>query len=180
MTKTAKVLIAVIFGTLVTAFFFPPMAVFSLVAVIVLLVYLLVRRLTMPKEELQKIREENAAVVAKWDAKAEETKKKQEQSKANLEKIRAAEKKRKADDHRAVSAVLISTNSKKSGVGAAGRAVVGGALFGAVGAVAGAASGSSKATKATFSVKYASGRTGTETVVIGGQRFNELSALLHK
>ena len=87
---------------------------------------------------------------------------------------------RKTNDKTAVSAVLISTDSKKSSVGAFGRAVVGGALFGAVGAVAGAVSGSSKATKATFSVKYASGRTATETVVIGGQRFNELSALLHK
>jgi len=172
MTKTAKVLFVVIFGALISAFLFPPLVVLSLLAVIVLLVYLLIRRLTMPKEELKKIREENAARVAKWNSKAE-----QEQGRIEFEKMRAAEKKRKEDDRRAVSAVLITTNSKKSGVG---RAVVGGALFGPVGAVAGAVTGSSKATKATFSVKYASGRTGTETVAIGGQRFNELSALLHK
>ena len=79
-----------------------------------------------------------------------------------------------------MSAVLISTNSKKSGVNAAGRAIVGGTLLGPVGAIAGAATGSSKATSATFSVKYASGRVATETVPIGSQRFKELSALLHK
>lgn len=89
------------------------------------------------------------------------------------------ERKRKIADRTVISAVLISTNNKKSAAGAAGRAVVGGALLGPVGAIAGAASGSSKATKATFSVKYASGRTATETVDIHSKRFRELSALLH-
>ena len=84
----------------------------------------------------------------------------------------------KAEGKRPVSAVLISTEMKKSGT--FGRALVGGALFGIAGSIAGAASGTSKATKATFSVKYASGRTGTETVDIGSRRFKELSALLHK
>lgn len=171
MTKTAKVLFVVMLALFVSGFFFPPMFVFALLVAIVFLVYMLVRRLTMPKEELQKIREENAAIVA-------EAKAKQEQGEAELEKIRAAEKKRKADDRRAVSAVLISTESRKSG--AFGRALVGDALFGPMGAIVGAASAKSKATKATFSVKYASGRTGVETVAIGSQRFNELSALLHK
>ena len=79
-----------------------------------------------------------------------------------------------------VAAVLITTNSHTSGVGAAGRAVVGGALLGPVGALAGAVSGTSKATKATFSVKYANGRTAVETVDINSRRFKELSALLMK
>ena len=173
MTKTAKVLLVIIISTLIAAFFFPPIVMVSLLADVVLFIYLIVRRLRTPKEDLQKIRKENDALLAKWNAKAE-------QSKVELEKMRVAERARKADDRRVVSTVLISTDNKKSAVGAAGRAVVGGALLGPVGAIAGAASGKSKAAKATFSVKYASGRTATETVDIGSRRFNELSALLHK
>ena len=88
-------------------------------------------------------------------------------------------KERKDTDKTVVSAILISTESHKSAASAAGRAFVGGTLFGAVGAIAGATSARNKTTKATFSVKYASGRTATETVDIGSRRFRELSALLH-
>ena len=180
MPKTGKVLLVIAFSTLIVAFFFPPIVVISLLAVVIFLVYLIVRRLTMSEEALQKNREEVDAQVAKWNARADEARKKQEQGRAELEKLRASERARKADDRRAVSAVLISTDNKKSAIGSVGRAAIGGTLFGPVGAIAGAASGTSKARKATFSVKYASGRTATETVPIGSKRFNELSALLHK
>ena len=86
---------------------------------------------------------------------------------------------RVAADKRAVSAVLISTTNKRSAVGTIARATVGGAIFGLAGAIGGAASAKSHTTHATFSVKYASGRTGTETVEINSKRFKELSALLH-
>ena len=173
LPKTAKVLLVIMLVLFVSGFFFPPMFVFFLLVDIAFLIYLVIRRLTMPKEEVEKNREEAAAKV-------EEAKKKREQGEAELAKMRAAERARKADDRKAVSAVLISTDSRKSGASAAGRAVVGGALLGPVGAIAGAASGTSKTKRATFSVKYASGRTATETVDVGSKRFNELSALLHK
>lgn len=130
---------------------------------------------------------ERAADRAAREEKREQEKEKQElrrieheKAKAEMQRVFAEDKKRKEADRIPVSAVLISTNSKKSGVNAAGRAIVGGTLLGPVGAIAGAATGSSKATSATFSVKYASGRVATETVPIGSQRFKELSALLHK
>jgi hypothetical protein len=100
---------------------------------------------------------------------------KQRERKAVLEK----EAFERAEARRPVSAVLISTNSKRSGVDAAGRAIVGGVLLGPLGAVAGAVTGTSKATKATFSVKYGNGDTGVETVDINGKRFRELSAAMH-
>ena len=132
------------------------------------------------EEKRQKVREDNAAFMARAKEKQEQGKLDFEKKKAEMNAVFAADKKRKADDKRAVSAVLIGTAGGKSAVGTAGRAVVGGALLGPIGAIAGAASGKSKTTRATFSVKYASGRTGTETVDIGTKRFNELSALLHK
>lgn len=98
------------------------------------------------------------------------------------------EKALREQDWEPVSAVLVATQAltetKKSAIGAAGRAVVGGALLGPIGALAGAATTRSKTSvvgqSATFSVKYASGRVGTETVYVGGERFNELAALLVK
>lgn len=113
---------------------------------------------------------------AEWEKGAPLREKGKEEYKRAVE----LERRRKEDDRRVVSAVLVATDSKRGAVGAAGRAVVGGALLGPVGMVAGAASGTSKARKATFSVKYASGRTATETVEIGGKRFNELSKFLHE
>ena len=86
---------------------------------------------------------------------------------------------RKEADKTIVSAVLISAQNKKSGASALGRAVVGGALLGPVGAIAGASTGKSYAKSATFSVKYASGRTSTETVSVDSKRFKELSSYLH-
>lgn len=86
------------------------------------------------------------------------------------------------DDNRAVSAVLISTQDETKTKKSAGRAIVGGALFGPAGAVVGAATAKEKTKvvgqKAVFSVKYASGRTGTETVEVGSERFEALAKLL--
>ena len=180
MPKVVKVWFAVIAVTFVLGLFFFPVALICIFACITLPIYLIVRRLAMSKEDLQKEREAAAERVAKWNAKAEEAKKKQEADRKYRELCKKYADERKAADKKAVSAVLISTDSKKSGVSAAGRAVVGGALLGPVGAIAGAASGTSKATKATFSVKYASGRVATETVDVNSSRFRELSALLHK
>jgi hypothetical protein len=102
--------------------------------------------------------------------------------------LREQEKALRERDWEPVSAVLVATQAltetKKSAIGAAGRAVVGGALLGPIGALAGAVTTRSKTSvvgqSATFSVKYASGRVGTETVYVGGERFNELAALLVK
>ncbi len=129
--------------------------------------------------------------VTKWAAeRPAKAAAKLEQKKQNAEKAESDrqyrelckkyEQERKEANRKIVSVVLISTNSKKSSADAAGRAFVGGALLGPVGAIAGAATGTSKATTATFSVKYASGRTAVETVNIGSNRFRELSAFLHK
>lgn len=92
----------------------------------------------------------------------------------------------KAADKRPVEATLITTSDRtkttKSAVSAAGRAIVGGVIAGPAGAVLGAATTSGKTSvteqRATFFVKYASGRTGTETVKVGSDRFNELAAVM--
>ena len=103
----------------------------------------------------------------------------EEKVKSEIQRVLEEDRKRKEDDRRPVSAVLISVEYKQSALEGIGRAAVGDWLFGDAGAFVGAASTPSKATKATFSVKYASGRTGVETVSIKGARFKELSALLH-
>lgn len=100
--------------------------------------------------------------------------------KAYRERTKKMEEARKADDKRPVSAVLISTTTHRSALSTVSRAILGGAILGPVGAIGGAASGTSKPTHATFNVKYASGRTATETVPVTSKRFDELSALLHK
>lgn len=85
-------------------------------------------------------------------------------------------------DKTPVSCVLISVQDKqgKSVMGAAGRALLGGALFGTAGAFLGAVTvgSTTKAQTAIFSVKYESGRKGTETVQVGSKRFEELAKLL--
>ena len=88
------------------------------------------------------------------------------------------EREREEFERKPVSAVLISTNSKRKTGSAVGRAVIGDMLFGIVGAFIGAVTASSKET-ATFSVKYATGRTGVETVNVNSVRFRELCAVLH-
>lgn len=105
-----------------------------------------------------------------------------------LNKMREVQEEQNRKDHNPVSAVLISSTAKtittKSALNATGRAVVGSMLAGPAGAIIGAATTKSKTKSteqsATFSVKYESGRTGTETVRIGSQRFNELASLLHE
>lgn len=85
-------------------------------------------------------------------------------------------------DRTIVSVTLIGTNSqsktKASASSSVARGVVGGALFGPIGAVAGAVTPKRKTvtneTEATFAVKYASGRTQSETVQINGARYKEL------
>ena len=127
------------------------------------------------KQKQEDARTERAARKAAAAQRAEETRRK-----------RALQEEAYQRDHTPVSAVLITTQDRtktsKSAVGAAGRAVIGGALLGPVGALAGAASTGGKTKvvgqKATFSVKYASGRVGTETVEVGSTRFNELATLL--
>ena len=139
------------------------------------------------REKIQAKQAEKLAMKAEKAAEREQKKQKQTKTPEEIEHERRyreltkqyAQERRDAD-RTPVAAVLVSTNNHKSGIGTAGRAVVGGALLGPVGALAGAASGSSKATKATFSVKYASGRVAVETVDINSRRFRELSALLMK
>ena len=83
------------------------------------------------------------------------------------------------ESYRPVSAELISVEYRQSLIEGLGRAAVGDWLFGDIGAFVGAASTPCEPKRATFSVKYAAGHVGTETVDIGSRRFNELSALLH-
>lgn len=126
-------------------------------------------------------------------AKREEKRKRaleaQEERKAQMEwnkAERAYRERVKAADKRPVEATLITTSDRtkttKSAVSAAGRAIVGGVIAGPAGAVLGAATTSGKTSvteqRATFFVKYASGRTGTETVKVGSDRFNELAAVM--
>lgn len=85
-----------------------------------------------------------------------------------------------------VAARVVSTSetvkSKGSVIGTGARMAMGGALFGPMGVLLGAATSSrhtySIGQKVTFSVKYKSGRTGTETVSVGSDRFKELAALV--
>lgn len=102
------------------------------------------------------------------------------------ERAEAAERKQEQErrDRTPVSVVLISTVDEygKSVTGTAARAALGYALFGAFGAAVGMTTAKTKVKgqKATFSVKYESGRTGTETVEVGSKRFKELAELLVK
>ena len=121
-----------------------------------------------------------------WEKRRLETKEERAEKKQRQREIAHGKKvakemqnKHKEELQRPVSAVLISTTTHRSALGTVTRAVFGGAILGPVGAIGGAASGTSKPTHATFSVKYASGRTATETVPVNSKRFNELSALLH-
>lgn len=112
------------------------------------------------------------------------------EAKANARQISREEQKRGEialrtfwnEDTQPVSAVLISTQDvyRKSALGAAGRALLGGAILGEFGAAVGLATtkAKSRGQKATFAVKYASGRKGTETVDMRSERFKVLSALL--
>lgn len=94
--------------------------------------------------------------------------------KARQEKLR---------DNWPVSAVVISTQDKTKNKSGLGTAVIGGLVAGPLGAVVGASVGKKTVVtgqKVTFSVKYQSGRTGTETVDVGSERFKFLSSLLLK
>lgn len=106
--------------------------------------------------------------------------------KKEVSELKLRERRFKEMDNTPIEATLISTQdktkTKKSAVAATGRAVVGGVLLGPAGAVIGAATTGSKTKvtgqKATFFVKYKSGRTGTETVDINSARFRELAAIM--
>ena len=84
----------------------------------------------------------------------------------------------------AVAAVLVSTTEEtgKGVLGTAARGTLGYLTFGVFGAAVGVTTARNKTRRqrVTFSVKYASGKTGVETVEMGSKRFNELAALLVK
>ena len=130
-------------------------------------------------DEYKQLQQRVKAAQAEYRASAPERERIAREARAEMEKAERL-------DNTPVSAMLISTQDRKktskSAVSAAGRAMIGGALLGPVGALAGAASTGGKTKvvgqKATFSVKYASGRVGTETVEVGSTRFNELATLL--
>lgn len=106
--------------------------------------------------------------------------------KREVSELKLRERRFKEMDKRPIEATLITTSDRtkttKSAVSAAGRAIVGGIIAGPAGAVLGAATTSGKTSvteqRATFFVKYASGRTGTETVKVGSDRFNELATVM--
>ena len=83
----------------------------------------------------------------------------------------------------AVAAELLYTDEQQGSVlGTAVRGTLGYLIFGVFGAGVAVNAGWNKAKRqrATFSVKYASGRTGVETVAVGTRRFQELAALVVK
>ena len=121
-------------------------------------------------EKLQKLQEER-----------EKQKELEYERKRIEEERKQKEWERKLYDNWPVSAVVVSTQDKTKTKGGLGSAVVGGIIAGPVGAVVGASVGKKTVVtgqKVTFSVKYKSGRTGIETVEVGSERFERLSALL--
>ena len=97
--------------------------------------------------------------------------------KGAMAEYKRARRMEKEADQWPVSVELISVEYRQSILEGIGRAAIGDWLFGDIGAFVGAASTPHKAKKATFRVKYASGRIGREKVEIGTRRFRELAAL---
>lgn len=141
------------------------------------------------------VRHNDADVKAKRDMKAkrkqeafeklQEEREKQKELEYERKRIEEERKQkeweRKLYDNWPVSAVVVSAQDKLKTKGGLGSAVVGGIIAGPVGAVVGASVGKKTVVtgqKVTFSVKYKSGRTGIETVEVGSERFERLSALL--
>ena len=95
-----------------------------------------------------------------------------------------AEQQEQVLDNLPVEAVLVSTTEqqRKGVLGTVARGTLGYLTFGEFGAAVGVTASMSKARKqqATFSVKYASGRKGLETVDVESKRFRELDGLLMK
>ena len=79
---------------------------------------------------------------------------------------------------RAVAAELISVEYRQGTMETLGNALLGNMLLGEAGAFAGAATTPERASRATFWVTYASGRTGKETVKVGSERYRDLSFLV--
>lgn len=142
-----------------------------LVASIGFLLFALIHRLKMPKEQVEQIRAEHQKNIA-------ESKATMAAAKAERERLR----KQKQRDKTPVSAKLLYVQSEhgKRAMGTAARGLIGAAVAGTFGAAVGIASGRAqeRAKSATFAVKYASGRKGNETVDVHSERFKELSALL--
>ena len=78
-------------------------------------------------------------------------------------------------DHRPVATELIATDEYVQMPGRLGCAAIGGLMGGPAGAALGAYLGKKRA---TFLVRYASGRIGKETVGLNSARYKELYALL--
>lgn len=173
--KVAKVLIVLSFICLIPGFVFPPLLVLTVLFDVIALLIIIIRRIVMPKEELERIEAENKAKAAEARAAYAESKAQREKEKQFL-----LEQKRR--DTTPVAAVLISVQSEygKKVVGTAARGLIGAALGGTFGAAVGIATGRAKGNvkTATFSVKYESGRKGLETVNVNTPRFKELATLL--
>lgn len=121
--------------------------------------------------------------VSKADKKAARNQQRQEFERRQADPaVKAKAARLRSDDQRVVSAVLIDTQEDrgKSVLSMAGRGFVGGLIGGRVGTAIGLLSAKDrvKSKKATFSVKYASGRRDTETVDVGSKRFQELAELV--
>ena len=96
-----------------------------------------------------------------------------EEKKVQRKARRDIEARNQALDNRAVAAELIYSN-EYSWPGPVGSTMVGGLMGGIPGAALGAYLGKKRA---TFSVQYASGRTGVERVDMNSKRYKELSEL---
>lgn len=128
----------------------------------------------------RKIREYNERV--KWREEAPMRKAAAEEEKRRRDEVRRIRAELERQDRTPVAAVLVSTKdiTGKSVTGTAARALIGYAVLGVFGAAVGATTAKTKvkAQTATFSVRYESGRTGTETVNVSSERFKELARLL--
>jgi len=121
--------------------------------------------------------------VSKADKKAARNQQRQDFERRQADPtVKAKAARLRADEQRAVAAVLIDTTEdrSKSVVRMAGRGFVGGLIAGQLGTAVGllTAKDRVKSRKATFSVKYASGRRDIETVDVGSKRYQELAELL--
>lgn len=129
------------------------------------LVVFIIYRITRPREEKERRK------LAKRERRA-----------AQAERAQVQMEQWKADNTIVSTAIVNSTTigkQKASVTSSIVRGAVGGVVFGPVGMVAGAVTPKKKTVTTgatvTFSILYASGKRGVETVKVGSKRYNELA-----
>ena len=155
-------------------------AMFAGIAFLVLWLIFRDRKPKQPKAEVPQ--SEYIVNEGAWERERAEKARAKYEEKRKRQEYRAAVAEREREDRLPVAAVIVNTKTEtgKSALGTAARGAVGYALFGVFGAAVGVTSGKNRVTsqKVTFSVRYASGRTGVEIVEVGTKRFEELARLV--